>query len=72
MISAINDNLPRLMSPNEAATATTFSKTMLSLMAASGKFPAAVELSERRIAYVRSEVEAWIDARIASRPQIAA
>ncbi|MER9820023.1 AlpA family phage regulatory protein [Mesorhizobium sp. M0129] len=36
-------------------------------MAAAGEFPKPVQLGERRVAYVRAEVEAWIDSRIASR-----
>lgn len=62
-----NDNKPRLMSPKEAAEATTFSRTMLALMAEAGAFPKPVQLGERRIAFVRSEVNNWIDARIAAR-----
>lgn len=66
-----NDNdvafKPPLMSPKEAAVMTTFSRTMLRLMSESGLFPRHVELGTRRIAYVRAEVEAWIDARIAAR-----
>lgn len=64
---AANDNRPRLMTPKEAANATTFSRTMLALLSDAGKFPLPVPLGERRIAYVRAEVEAWIDARIACR-----
>lgn len=62
-----NDNTPRLMAPKEAALATSLSRPLLSLMADAGQFPKAVKLGERRVAYVRSEVDAWIDARIAAR-----
>lgn len=62
-----NDNKPRLMSPNEAASETTLSRVLLSLMAKEGQFPAPVKIGVKRIAYVRAEVEAWIDARIAAR-----
>ncbi|MBX4989551.1 AlpA family phage regulatory protein [Rhizobium lentis] len=55
------------MTPAEAAAATTFSRAMLSIMATDGRFPQPVPLGERRIAYVRAEVEAWIDGRIAAR-----
>ncbi|WP_246564840.1 helix-turn-helix transcriptional regulator [Ancylobacter sonchi] len=34
---------------------------------AAGTFPAAVPLGERRIAFIRSEVDLWIDQRIAAR-----
>jgi hypothetical protein len=37
------------------------------LMAAEVKFPRPVQLGERRIAYLRSEAEAFIDERIAAR-----
>lgn len=63
----VNDNQPRLMTPKEAAEATTFSRPMLSLLAAEGKFPRPVPLGERRIAFVRAEVMAWIDSKIAAR-----
>lgn len=62
-----NDNTPRLMAPKEAAAATSLSRTLLTLMAAEGQFPKPVPLGERRIAYVRSEVDQWIDQRIAGR-----
>jgi len=62
-----NDNTPRLMAPKDAAAATSLSRTLLALMAAEGQFPQPVRLGERRIAYVRAEVEAWIDERIAAR-----
>lgn len=64
---ADNDNKPRLMAPKEAAAATSLSRTLLALMAAAGEFPRPVKLGERRVAFVRSEVEAWIDQRIAAR-----
>ncbi|KAB2761718.1 AlpA family phage regulatory protein [Brucella anthropi] len=62
-----NDNIPRLMSPKEAAAATTMSRVLLTMMAKEGKFPCPVKIGAKRIAYVRAEVEAWIDARIGDR-----
>lgn len=62
-----NDNVPRLMAPKEAAAATTLSRVLLALMAKEGRFPAPVRIGEKRIAYVRTEVEAWIDAQISMR-----
>lgn len=59
---------PRLMSPSEAAIETSLSRTLLSMMAAEGQFPQPVRLGVKRIAFVRAEVEAWIDQRIAARP----
>lgn len=62
-----SDNLPVLMSPKEAARETSLSRQQLMLMARAEVFPAPVQLGERRTAYVRAEVTAWIDARIAAR-----
>lgn len=67
MQSAQNDNRPRLMTPKEAAAATTFSRGSITALAAEGKFPAPVEISERRITFVRADVEAWIDSRLMAR-----
>ncbi|WP_234906978.1 helix-turn-helix transcriptional regulator [Rhizobium rhizogenes] len=58
------DFVSPLMSPNEAAAITTMSKPLLRAMEREGKFPAARQIGERRIAYVRNEVTAWIDQRI--------
>ncbi|MND43601.1 AlpA family phage regulatory protein [Agrobacterium tumefaciens] len=58
---------PRLISAKDAATETTLSAVQLSAMAAAGLFPKPIQISERRHAYVRSEVTAWLDQRIASR-----
>jgi prophage regulatory protein len=67
MEKAANDNKPRLMAPKEAATATSLSRTLITLMASEGAFPQPVKLGERRIAFVRAEVEDWIDQRIGAR-----
>lgn len=66
-MTAANDNAPRLMTPKEAAIATSLSRPLLTLMAAEGQFPKPIQLTERRIAFIRAEVESWIDARIAAR-----
>lgn len=59
--------VPRLMSPKQASEATTFSRAMLSTMAEAGTFPKPVKLGDRRIAFVRAEVEEWLDAKIGLR-----
>lgn len=66
-MNASNDNSPRLMSPKEASQATTMSRVLLALMAKEGRFPSPVPIGLKRVAYVRSEVETWIDERIAAR-----
>jgi prophage regulatory protein len=40
---------------------------MIHRLRAEGRFPAAVALGEKRIAFVRSEVHDWIGGRIAAR-----
>ncbi|GHC66713.1 helix-turn-helix transcriptional regulator [Limoniibacter endophyticus] len=62
-----NDNLPRMMSAKEAAIATSLSRTLLFFMSKEGEFPQPVQLGKKRIGYVRAEVDAWLDQRIADR-----
>ncbi|OHV84174.1 AlpA family transcriptional regulator [Rhizobium sp. LCM 4573] len=62
-----NDNYPSLISLNEACRLTSMSRTMLNRYRAEGRFPVSVELGERRVAFVRSEVLAWIRAKIDAR-----
>ncbi|XUY28225.1 helix-turn-helix transcriptional regulator [Agrobacterium sp. rho-8.1] len=40
---------------------------MLNRYRAEGRFPVAVELGERRVAFVRAEVKDWIHSRINAR-----
>ena len=63
----MNENLPRLMQMAEVVRAIGLSCAMINIHRKAGKFPQAVPLGERRIAFVRSEVEAWINSRIAAR-----
>ncbi|ASP84355.1 AlpA family phage regulatory protein [Sinorhizobium medicae] len=66
-MNAANDNEPVLISLNHACRMTSMSRTMLNRYRAEGRFPVAVELGERRVAFVRAEVQAWIDNKIAAR-----
>ena len=50
-----------------AVEMTSLSRTMLNRYRAEGRFPAAVPLGEKRVAFVKSEVNEWINARIAAR-----
>jgi prophage regulatory protein len=58
---------PRLVSIKAICAMTSMSRTMVNALRSDGAFPVAVELGPRRIAFVREEVEAWVDARIAAR-----
>ena len=62
-----NDNKPRLMTPKEAAAATTMSRVLLARMSKENRFPQPVQIGIKRIAYVRAEVEAWIETAIGAR-----
>jgi prophage regulatory protein len=64
--------LPTMMSLNEAAKVTSLSRTAIFKMRERGDFPRAVTLSEKRIGFVRTEVNEWISARIAAREQVPA
>lgn len=55
---------PALISLNDAAALTSLSRTMLNKYRAAGSFPEAVPMGDRRIAFVRGEVLAWIQDRI--------
>jgi prophage regulatory protein len=58
---------PRLISVRDTAKMTGMSRSMISALRADGAFPVAVSLGERKIVFVRSEVQQWIDAKIAAR-----
>ncbi len=61
-----NDNAV-LVSLNDASKMTSLSRTMLNRYRSEGRFPVAVPLGDRRVAFVKAEVEAWINQRIAAR-----
>ena len=68
-IVAVNDNLPPIISIKTAAQMTSLSRPAINSLRAAGQFPAAVQLGERRIGFVRAEVVDWINSRIAARDQ---
>lgn len=62
-----NDNVPVLISLNDACRMTSMSRSMLNRYRAEGRFPVAVELGDRRVAFVRSEVTRWVSEKIERR-----
>lgn len=62
---------PQLISLNDACALTSLSRTAINRYRAEGRFPKAVQLTEKRVAFVRSEVETWIARRIAARSKAA-
>lgn len=65
--SASNDNTPQLISLNDVCRMTSLSRTMVNRYRAEGRFVPAVPLGDRRVAFVRAEVIAWIEDKIAAR-----
>lgn len=58
---------PTLLSMKQASAMTTLSVSSIKRMMAAGTFPKPVRLGESRIAFVDSEIHAWVRARIAER-----
>jgi prophage regulatory protein len=58
---------PMLVSMKTACALTSLSRTMLNRYRAEGRFPAAVPLGDKRIAFVKSEIQTWINERISMR-----
>ncbi|SJM33009.1 helix-turn-helix transcriptional regulator [Mesorhizobium delmotii] len=61
-----------LISIKEAARITSLSRTSINEKRSAGKFPQPVPLGDKRIAFVKSEVDQWIRDRIAARRSEAA
>ncbi|WLA36181.1 AlpA family phage regulatory protein [Bradyrhizobium elkanii] len=58
---------PALISLNDACRLTSLSRTAINRWRGEGRFPVAVPLGDRRVAFIRAEVDEWIAARIAER-----
>lgn len=56
-----------LVSIKDVCEMTTLSRSAINQARAAGNFPAAVSLGEKRIAFVHSEVQGWIDQRVSAR-----
>jgi len=65
-MSPSNDNFA-LISLKETCALTSMSKTMIHRLRSEGRFPAAVALGEKRIAFSRQEVQGWIAQKLAAR-----
>lgn len=58
---------PQLISLNRTCELTSLSRTMINRLRNEGRFPRAVAVGEKRIAFIRSEVSTWVRERIAER-----
>lgn len=61
------DTLPRLISMRDTVAMTSLSRAQINKYRTLARFPQAVSLGEKRIAFVRSEVASWIEAKISAR-----
>lgn len=61
---------PALISMSEVVKRTSLSRTAINVHRSKGTFPKHVMLSEKRIAFVTSEIDQWIAERIADRDVI--
>lgn len=61
------NDVPVLISLNDACRLTSLSRTAINRWRALGKFPQAVPLGDKRVAFVRTEIEGWIRDRINDR-----
>lgn len=61
------NDIPVLISLNDACRLTSLSRTAINRWRALGKFPKAVPLGDKRVAFIRAEVDQWIHDRIAER-----
>ncbi|MEY9581523.1 helix-turn-helix transcriptional regulator [Sinorhizobium fredii] len=60
-------NLPVLLSLNEVCRLTSLSRTAINRWRSLGRFPGAVPLGDKRVAFVKAEVEQWILDQITER-----
>ncbi|WP_040573447.1 helix-turn-helix transcriptional regulator [Methylocystis rosea] len=58
---------PILITLDQCARLTSLSRTAINRLRDENRFPVAVSLGSRRIGFVRAEVIAWLEARIAAR-----
>lgn len=58
---------PLLISLNDVCRLTSLSRTAVNRWRARGLFPRAVPLGEKRVGFVKAEVEVWVRDRIAER-----
>ena len=73
MLPSTEQTPPRLMRLNEVAEVTGLSRATIYKYVADRQFgfPQQVQLGPNRTAWVRSEVESWIEARKAARDKVA-
>lgn len=64
--------MKQLLSIKEACQLTSLSRTTIWHKVKADEFPKPIELGGIRKAFIKSEIDAWIDSRIAERDEVAA
>jgi prophage regulatory protein len=59
---------PRILSQADVTQYAGLSRSMMWKLVSEGTFPPPIRLTERRIGWERTEVDAWLDARAGERP----
>ena len=67
MLKTDQDSRPRFLRVNQVANKTGVSRSTIYLYLSEGRFPRPVHISERLVVWVESEVDAWMQERIATR-----
>lgn len=61
----------KILKVKETADRVGLSQRMIYLEISAGRFPRPVQLSPRRVGWLESEVDKWIESRVANRDQAA-
>ena len=56
----------RFLSPKRVCDKADFSRSTLDRKVAAGEFPQPVRISDRRLAFIESEVDGWMAAQVAA------
>ncbi|HHS7464922.1 TPA: helix-turn-helix transcriptional regulator [Salmonella enterica] len=65
MVQIKTDKHPKLIRLSEVIRRTGFGKTWIYTLIQTGRFPSQVKTGVRAVAFIESEIEAWIDNAIA-------
>lgn len=66
LLATLDPHRDRLMRRPEVQRTTGLSRSSLYRLIAEGRFPASIRLSEKSVAWLASEVDAWIAERVAA------
>jgi prophage regulatory protein len=62
----MNPAATRIIGLREVLSRTSMSRSTVYLLQKNGEFPKSVSITERRVGFVESEIDDWLNAKIAS------